>query len=82
MQALSARDQRTRLSAGIGNDRIHKMNKSAKKAGYPSHTAHYHGNAAFAAQCATNGTPEWLVYNNGETAREDGELGDAFGPGL
>ena len=82
VQALTARELRARLSFGIGNNKIHKMNKSGIKAGYTSHTAHYQGDATFRAQCVRNGTPEWLVYNNGETARADGQLGDAFGPGL
>ena len=81
--ALGARAQRIALCAHLSNDNMHRLRKAVIRNGYASHTDRWRNQPGCADTCRAKvpPDPEWLVYADGTTAREDGQRGDAFPAG-
>ena len=54
------------------NALVQKLNRAAKRRTWLSHTDQYHTDPRYLASCLRNGYPEWLRWDDGSYAPEDG----------
>ena len=54
------------------NALVQKLNRSAKRRRWLSHTDQYHNDAQYVQSCIRNSYPEWLRWDDGSYAPEDG----------
>ncbi len=76
----ASRQRRAQLCEHLKNKDMKAANTAAKRqkppGTYASHTDRYRRDFVYKAQMIQQGTPEWLVFSDGNTHRLDGLPGD------
>ena len=76
----ASRQRRAQLCEPLKNKDMKAANTAAKRqkplGTYKSHTDRYRRDFVYKAQMIQQGTPEWLVFSDGNTHRLDGLPGD------
>ena len=69
---MRVRSDAASTASAFSDTRLQILNRTCKRAGYPSHTDRYIKDPLYRASCELNGIPKWLQWSDGSWVREDG----------